>query len=145
LFSYADAQRYRVGTNYLQLPVNRPRVASRNNNQAGAMNGAATNDEINYEPSIKNELSETPAYAFSRTQLSGTTQQQSITKTDNFSQAGAFYTRLDAAARDRLVSSFANDLKQVVDAGVKARIVAAITQANADYGAKLSKAIGLNK
>ena len=41
VFSYPDAQRYRVGTNYLQLPVNAPREASVATNQRdGAMSYA---------------------------------------------------------------------------------------------------------
>ena len=33
-FSYSDTQRYRVGTNYLQLPVNQPKNAARRNQPA---------------------------------------------------------------------------------------------------------------
>jgi catalase len=38
IFAYADTQLHRVGTNGLQLPVNRPQVKVENNNQDGAMN-----------------------------------------------------------------------------------------------------------
>ena len=37
LFAYADTQRYRIGANYQELPVNRPLVQVANNNQDGAM------------------------------------------------------------------------------------------------------------
>jgi catalase len=37
LFSYPDAHRYRIGSNYLQLPVNRPKVPVHSYNKDGAM------------------------------------------------------------------------------------------------------------
>ena len=37
LFAYADTQRYRIGPNYMELPVNRPLVPVANNNIDGAM------------------------------------------------------------------------------------------------------------
>src|SRR5699024_7506876 len=36
-FSYSDTQRYRVGANYLQLPVNRPQTPVRTNQRRGQM------------------------------------------------------------------------------------------------------------
>src|SRR5918998_761481 len=56
-FSYSDTQRYRVGTNYLQLPVNQARNAEvRTNQRDGQMtyfvDGAGENPHVNYEPSI---------------------------------------------------------------------------------------------
>ena len=37
IFSYADAHRYRLGTHYEMLPVNRPRVPVRNYHADGPM------------------------------------------------------------------------------------------------------------
>src|SRR5918998_3640296 len=56
-FSYSDTQRYRVGTNYLQLPVNQARNAEvRTNQRDGQMtyfvDDAGENPHVNYEPSI---------------------------------------------------------------------------------------------
>ena len=143
LFSYADTQRYRIGTNYLSLPVNRAKAPVNSNNQDGAMNIANTKSDVNYEPSVTRETQEAPAYLFSNAPLSGTTQQRGIDKTDNFSQAGAFYLALDPAARERLVKNLAADLGQVRDARVKARMVGHFLMANAEYGTKLAKAVGV--
>jgi catalase len=41
LFAYADTQRYRVGPNYMELPVNRPLVSVNDNNIDGAVQSAA--------------------------------------------------------------------------------------------------------
>ncbi|OJT17349.1 catalase [Archangium sp. Cb G35] len=143
LFSYADTQRYRVGANYQSLPVNRARAQVNNNNQGGSMNGGNTKSDVNYEPSITRETEDVPAYLLSRAPLSGTTQQAAIEKTDNFSQAGAFYLALSPAERERLVKNLAADLGQVRDARVKARMVGFFYSANAEYGTKLAKAVGI--
>jgi len=49
LFSYPDAHRYRIGPNYLHLPVNRPVVPVHSYNQDGPMNFAVGHDPV-YAP-----------------------------------------------------------------------------------------------
>jgi len=49
-FSYADTQRYRLGANYLQIPVNRPLVEVANNQRDGAMQVGEFSGPVNYEP-----------------------------------------------------------------------------------------------
>jgi catalase len=143
LFSYADTQRYRIGANYQSLPVNRAKAAVNSNNQAGAMNIANTKSDVNYEPSVTRESQDVPAYLLSSAPLNGKTQQRAIDKTDNFSQAGAFYAALDAGAKERLVKNLAADLGQVRDARVKARMVGHFYMANAEYGTRLAKLVGV--
>ncbi|WP_225409731.1 catalase [Stigmatella hybrida] len=143
LFSYADTQRYRVGANYQSLPVNKARAAVNSNSQAGSMNSGNTKSDVNYEPSITKETEDKPAYLFSQLPLSGTSQQVAITKTDNFSQAGAFYARLSAAEKERLVKNLAGDLNQVSNPVVKARMVGFFFSANPEYGTRLAKAVGV--
>ncbi len=63
-FSYSDTQRYRVGPNYLQLPVNSARNATVHTNQRdGQMSygvdfAPGQNPHVNYEPSITGGLRE---------------------------------------------------------------------------------------
>src|ERR1700730_461571 len=142
LFAYSDTQRYRVGPNYLQLPVNHARSPVANNNHAGPMSGARPASDVNYDPSAAGAVAETPAYVYSRSRLSGTTQQARIEKTDDFSQAGAFYRRLDAAARTRLVQNLGGALRPGEKAGVKTRIVGFMLQADEEYGARRAEAVG---
>ena len=59
LFAYTDTQRYRVGPNYLQLPVNHSRAAVANNNQNGPMSNKQPSNDVNYEPSVTTPLAET--------------------------------------------------------------------------------------
>ncbi len=56
-FSYSDTQRYRVGPNYLQLPINAPQTHVATNQRDGQMTyhvdgvEAGGNPHVNYEPS----------------------------------------------------------------------------------------------
>jgi len=62
--SYSDTQRYRVGPNYLQLPINAPKNQARTNQRDGFMtyrvDGAGENKHVNYEPSVMGGLQEAP-------------------------------------------------------------------------------------
>ena len=57
-FSYSDTQRYRVGPNYLQLPVNQPKGDRCSDQPARRADGLlrrrrpGENPHVNYEPSI---------------------------------------------------------------------------------------------
>jgi catalase len=50
LFSYPDAHRYRIGTNYLQLPINQPRTEVSSYNKDGAMRYRHAGDQPVYAP-----------------------------------------------------------------------------------------------
>lgn len=141
IFSYSDTQMYRLGANHQQLPVNRPLVAVNSNNQDGAMNYGNTKSNVNYEPS---SIEPKPALVAARavaTPLSGTVQQQIISKTDNFSQAGEFYRALDKTAKQNLVRNLAGDLAAVQDSTTKHKMLAHFYKADAEYGTALTKAV----
>jgi catalase len=85
LFSYGDTQRYRIGANYQQLPVNRPLVKVANNNQDGSMSFNPQNGDANYEPSTAKDPSAVapqPPFRLSQYAVSGVTQQTAIAKTE---------------------------------------------------------------
>jgi len=73
LFSYGDAQRYRLGVNHHQIPVNRPKSAPahpshRDGQMRGDGNYGAT---IAYEPNSYGEWQEQPGYREPLLELSG--------------------------------------------------------------------------
>lgn len=62
-FSYSDTQRYRVGPNYLQLPINAPKAPVRTNqrdSQTAFYADGGGNKHVNYEPSAMDGLQEAP-------------------------------------------------------------------------------------
>ena len=146
LFSYADTQRYRVGTNYQELPVNRPLVKVANNNQDGSMSSNPQVGEVNYEPSsakLVGAVAEQPSFKLSEYPVSGVTQQKAIAKTDDFSQAGDHWRSYSKDTQAYTIKAMAADLNQVTDHGVKLRQVSYFYEADRDYGTQLAQATHL--
>jgi catalase len=145
LFSYADTQRYRIGANYMDLPVNRPLAPVNNNEWDGAMATKLQKGEVNYEPT--NDASR-PAqdaqFRYSEYPVSGHTLQHPIDPTDNFRQAGEFYRSLSKVEQDHLIKNLASDLGQVADVNVRTLMVSHFYRADADYGARLAKAVNVD-
>jgi len=145
LFSYADTQRYRVGVNYLMLPVNRPYASVDNNNQDGKMNFGNTTSDVNYEPSrATGGRRDNEEKEYSQSPLSGTVTQRPIAKTLNFKQAGELYESFIEKDRANLISNLAGDLGKVKDKAVKTTMVAHFYQANVEYGTRLAKAVDVS-
>ncbi|MEG2328411.1 MAG: catalase, partial [Akkermansia sp.] len=63
LFSYGDAQRYRLGVNHNQIPVNAPRCPFHSFHRDGAMRVDDNNGgTLGYEPNSYNEWQEQPDF-----------------------------------------------------------------------------------
>jgi catalase len=145
LFAYADTQRYRVGTNYMELPVNRPLVQVADNNIDGTMQSIAHEGDVNYEPTtLAGNPVEQPAFRYSQYPVSGTTQQKAIDTQDNFRQAGEFYRTLDKHEQDDLIKNLAADLGQVRNKQITETMVSYFYRADKDYGSRLAKAVGVD-
>jgi catalase len=140
LFAYADTQMYRIGANYNSLPINRPLVDVANEDQDGAMNASGRKGDVNYEPSGVHEVAEDPQAKSVRMALAGTTQQQAITKTRNFMQAGEYYRSLSAADKDDLVAALGADLSHVTNETNKYTMLSYFYRADPDYGTRLTNA-----
>ncbi|WP_049104820.1 catalase, partial [Burkholderia cenocepacia] len=144
LFAYADTQMYRLGANYMDLPINRPVVPVVNNNQDGKMNAGDRKGEVNYEPSTLNELAQDPQYKSVRMALDGTTQQEAIRKKLPFRQAGEYYRSLSQQDKDDLVTALSGDLGQVKNAQNQYAMLSYFYKADADYGTRLAQAVHAN-
>src|ERR1700676_639648 len=147
LVSYADTQRYRVGTNYQELPVNRPLVKVANNNLDGSMSFNPQVGEVNYEPSTakrEGAVTPQPSFKLSEYPVSGVTQQNAIAKTDDFGQAGEHWRSLGKDGQAYLIKAIASDLNQVTDHGIKLRQVSYFYKADRDYGTQLAQATHLD-
>jgi len=144
LFAYADTQMYRLGANYMDLPINRPLVPVVNNNQDGKMNIDDRKGEVNFEPSTMHELAQDPQYKYSRMPLNGTTQQEAIHKKMLFAQAGDYYRSLSAQDKADLVTALSDDLNHVTNEHNKYTMLSYFYKADADYGTRLAQAIHAN-
>ena len=147
LFAYADTQRYRVGTNYQELPANRPLVKVANNNQDGSMSSAQQVGEVNYEPSTAKQMGAVtpqPSFRLSQYPISGAAQQNAIANTDDFTQAGNHWRSFSGDGQAYLIKDLASDLNRVTDHGIKLREVSYFYKADRDYGTQLAQATNLD-
>ncbi|UYB52729.1 catalase KatB [Xanthomonas sp. AM6] len=138
IFSYADTQLYRVGTNGLSLPVNRPRVTVNNGNQDGAMNDGATTSGVNYEPSRLSPRPQDPNARYSRLPLSGATQQAKIVREQNFKQAGELFRSYSKKEQQDLIQSFGESLAGTDDAS-KHIMLSFLYKADPAYGSGVAR------
>lgn len=148
IFSYTDTQRYRVGPNYLQLPVNRPVAPVTNNQRDGAMQyGPYGGGTVNYEP---NTLAggaphETPASGTRvLDHVEGDIVQRKISLTDDYTQAGERYRTLDKMEQDHLIDNIADSLSKA-SKPIQETMVEHFTKADCEFGGRVALALGLPK
>lgn len=111
-FAYRDTQRYRIGANYSQLPVNRPVVPVNNDMSDGPMNYKVPTGDINYKPNslAGNCPRESCRPDFKGPHYSAHMVQEPISRTDDFSQATARYCSLPEGEQQRMAEAMAHDL-----------------------------------
>lgn len=148
-FSYSDTQRYRVGPNYLQLPVNLAKNTQvRTNQRDGFMaydNRAANeNPEVNYEPSITGGLREDqyPTHDDQGPEIRGRLTRKRIPRTNDYLQAGQRYLLMEDWERDDLVKNFVNLISQCARP-VQERMVWHFLLVENDLGLRVGRGLGI--
>lgn len=142
-FSYPDTQRYRLGANYQQIPVNCPYAPVRNNQRDGFMTMKADPNPINYEPSSHTAaLVEAPANEISSPALEGNVVRLKISKTNDFAQAGARFRSLSPEEQSRLIDNLAADLTGVRQE-IKERAICNFARADVRLGMSLAMKLGV--
>jgi catalase len=138
-FSYSDAHRARLGVNYKQIPVNRPKSPVHSYSKDGAMRVQNVSDPV-YAPNSYGGPKADPERtdAAGLWYADGDMVRKAYTlraEDDDFGQAGTMVRRvLDDAARARLASNIVGHLKDGVSAPVLARAI--------DYWRKVDKDLG---
>jgi catalase len=148
-FSYSDTQRYRVGANYLQLPVNRAKAAAvRTNQRDGQMaigvDDSGDNPEVNYEPSITGGLREAcyPTTDDQGPEIRGRLTRKRIPRTNDYLQAGQRFRLMEDWERDDLVRNMINQLRQC-DRAVQERMVWHFLLAENELGLRVGEGLGI--
>ncbi len=103
-FSYSDTQRYRVGPNYLQLPINAPLTKPATHQSGGQMSfyrdETGENPHINFEPSWNGGLVEAPtAGEWDHPHYDADKTKKTIDRENNYGQARRSY--LEHSDRDK--------------------------------------------
>jgi catalase len=119
-FSYSDAQRYRVGPNYLQLPVNGPKNARVHTHQRGGEMSYGVdlapgqNPHVNYEPSTMDGLVEAPKPAHREVgpEITGRLVRADLPRTNDYQQAGERFRLMEDWERDDLVANLVANISE---------------------------------
>jgi catalase len=142
-FSYADTQRYRLGANFLQLPINHPLVPVNNNQRDGAMQTGEFSGQVNYEPSsLAGMLKEAPSDTSRINKIEGEVTRQKINRTNDFAQAGKRYLSLSKIDQEHLVDNLIADLMHI-NKQIQQRIIENLTKADAKLGKSVANGLKL--
>ncbi|PYE56551.1 catalase [Deinococcus yavapaiensis] len=145
-FSYSDTQRYRVGANYLQLPINAPKKHVATNQRGGQMAysvdlAPGQNPHVNYEPSSLGGLTESPRQGPEHTPyVEGFLVRQKLEKTNDFGQAGQRWRAFSDFERDELVRNLVANLKECNEV-IQERMIHHFTLADEEYGRRVAEGL----
>jgi len=147
-FSYADAHRARLGTNYRQIPVNSPKVEVNSYSKDGAMRMKNASDPV-YAPNSYGGPQADPARAAEvRWHADGQMIRSAYTlhaEDDDWGQAGTMVREvLDDAARDRLVHNIIGHVSKGVQEPVLSRVFEYWRNVDADLGKKVEEGVRAN-
>jgi catalase len=145
IFSYADAQRYRVGANYQQLPVNAPRCPVFNYQRDGAMRFDFSKDVApNYEPNSFGGPKECPALAEPPLKLEGDAARFNHREgNDDYTQPGNLFRLMTPEAQQRLFGNIARHMTGV-PREIQLRQICHFFRADPAYGLGVAKALNLD-
>lgn len=145
LFSYGDAQRYRLGVNHAQIPVNSPKCPYHSFHRDGAMRvdgnfGAATP----YEPNSFGEWQEQPQYKEAHLALDGGAGHWDHREDDDYySQPRALFNLMTDEKKQLLFSNTAAEVGQA-EKFIQIRHIRNCYKCDPAYGEGVAKALGLS-
>jgi len=149
VFSYADAHRYRLGTHYETIPVNRPVCPVHHYHRDGQMNtfgGIETgNPDAYYEPNSFGGPVEDPSVKEPPLKISGDADRydphdgQGV---DDFKQPGDLFRLMSPQEQGRLMDNI-RDAMQGVPKDIVRRQVDLFAKCDPAYGAGVAKRMGL--
>ena len=145
LFSYGDAQRYRLGVNHHQIPVNAPRCPYHSFHRDGSMRVDGNyGSTLGYEPNSYGEWQEQPDSREPPLALEGAADHWDFREDDDdyYSQPGNLFRMMNPAQKEAL---FGNTARAMGDAPreVKIRHIGNCSKADPAYGEGVAKALGI--
>ncbi|MCT7472281.1 catalase [Aliarcobacter cryaerophilus] len=144
IFSYPDAQRYRVGTHYEMLPVNRPIVEVNTYNLDGSMNfDIKEPTKAFYEPNSFDGPVEDKSYLEPDLAVGDIAKRYDHrVGNDDFSQPRALFLLMSNSQKEQLFSNI-KDAMAGVPRDIVDRQIALFEKVHPDYAASVKKALGI--
>ncbi|MEH7346873.1 catalase [Bacillus sp. JJ1532] len=145
LFSYGDAQRYRLGVNHHQIPVNQPKCPFHSYHRDGAMRvDGNKGSTIHYEPNSYGEWKEQPKYKEPYLALQGDAGQWDFREDDDnyFEQPGRLFNLMSKEQQQVLFENTARNMNGA-ERHIQIRHIKHCYQADPAYGEGVANAIGI--
>ena len=145
LFAYGDTQRYRLGANHNQLPINAPKSPMHSTIRDGYMTNGAYSDRRNYEPSVLDGYKDNwnlkeplldPLHFENDSRLGQWDYRAQ--DSDYYTQAGDLYRLMSAEEKERLCQTIAGTMKGINEKIIKLQLEH-FTKADANYGARITE------
>ena len=149
LFSYADTQRYRLGVNYWQIPVNYPKNAKNFHlyHRDGAMRILHTNEggEISYSPNSYGEWEDSKEHQEPALDLFGNADYWNFREDDDnyYEQPGKLFRLMKPDEQQRLFENTARAM-QGTTKEVQLRHITNCYKADPNYGKGVAAALGID-
>jgi catalase len=144
LFSYGDAQRYRLGVNHHLIPVNKARCPFHSYHRDGAMRVDGNyGSTLGYEPNSFGEWQEQPDFREPALSLEGAADHWNHREDeDYYSQPGRLFNLMNKKQQKVL---FENTARSISGASkeVQLRHIANCMKADPNYGKGIAEAIGI--
>ena len=145
LFSYGDAQRYRLGVNHAQIPVNAPRCPVNAYHRDGAMRVDGNyGSRLHYEPNMFGEWQEQPDFSEPPLAIDGAADHwnQRVDE-DYYSQPGNLFRLMTP---DQQQALFGNTARAIGPARIeiKHRRIRNCLRADPAYGKGVADALGID-
>jgi catalase len=146
IFSYADAHRYRLGTHYEMLPVNRPRRPVHHYHKDGPMRFFAQQTgtvDAFYEPNSFGGAAQDERFAEPPLAISGDAARYNHRDdNDDYRQVGDLFRLMRPDAQQRLFQNIAEAMAGVPEPIIR-RQLSHFSKADPAYGAGVARALGL--
>ena len=144
IFSYADSHRYRVGTHYEMLPVNRPKCPVHNYHADGPMRfDAPKGADAYYEPNSFNGPKQDPRFAEPPLKISGDADRYNHRDgNDDYTQPGDLFRLMTPEQQERLFINIAAAMAGVPDEIVQRQLVH-FHKADPRYAEGVAEALGM--
>ncbi|WP_239575226.1 catalase [Geomicrobium sediminis] len=141
IFSYSDTQRYRIGANYLQLPINCPFAQTNNNTENGVMANPKfqPTSSVNYEPSEEGLQESDEQVEFDEPLPDNAVAGRNKTeKADDFRQPGELYRGFDAEKQQQIIRTLTEEWSQVKNEQVVLKLICNMYRADEQLGKTLA-------
>ena len=144
IFSYPDAHRYRVGTHYEMLPINRPIVEVNTYHADGSMNYEIKEPtDAYYEPNSFGGAIEDASFAEPAFEAGDYADRYNHRiGNDDFSQPRALFELMSDYQKEQLFNNIAAAM-DTVPRNIIDRQIALFEQVHADYASGVKKALGI--